>query len=170
MVKIKTKVGDIGLVCVPNDVNWVEISKNNLGGFINTSLDLKENNYFLQYGKEKCGFPPSKSVYYNPKTFYCLVGIKNPIYIGKLSQLDKELEEFVDRWGDDISRDIVNFIALGYSDIVKIDGNGNLYYKDYLDNMNNNYTLTPKQSFISLIKSQHPEFDESKEYLLIKLL
>lgn len=74
--------------------------------------------------------------------------------IGKLSQLDKELEEFVEK-------------------------HPNINYRDYLCSSLlkaiNGWTanwiyLTPKESFISLIKSQHPEFQEDKEYLLIKLL
>ncbi len=90
--------------------------------------------------------------------------------IGKFSQLkDKDFEEFVFQWGQNMSRDIVNFCILGYSDIVKIDKNNNLCYKNYLDNFNNNYTLTPKESFISLCKSQGIE-DDLDNYLIIKKL
>lgn len=87
--------------------------------------------------------------------------IKTPILtnyrsIGKLLQLDKELEEFVDKMY--INYGTKKPIHFGYDNYIKCDKGINLACE------------TPKQSFVSLIKSQHPEFDESKEYLLIKLL
>ncbi len=149
MKQIKTKSGNIGIIEVPKLAfyfDWIE---------------GKNGDIYIYWETEDGRIEGIKTNFQKWSAFEIL---------NKLSKLDKELEEFVDRWGDDISRDIVNFIVLGYSDIVKIDGNGNLCYKDYLDNMNNNYTLTPKQSFISLVKSQHSEFQEDKEWLVIKLL
>jgi len=74
------------------------------------------------------------------------------------SELDKELEEFVD----------FKYIA-GVDPIEEpLLIINEKWYIDYIDN--NNYYKTPKQSFISLIKSQHPEFDSEKEWLVIKLL
>lgn len=75
-------------------------------------------------------------------------------YFGDLSQLDKELEEFVHKMLQNNPPD----------QEIKFRGQ----YYDYCELTS--YLDSPKQSFISLIKSQHPEFDSEKEYLLIKLL
>ena len=89
--------------------------------------------------------------------------------LGKFSELkDEDFKEFVLQWGQDMSKDIINSVVLGFSDIIKVDENG-LYYKDYLDNINNNYTLTVKESFQSLVKSQGLD-DDLNNYLIIKVL
>lgn len=89
--------------------------------------------------------------------------------LGKFSELkDDDFEEFVLQWGQDMNKDIINSVVLGFSDIIKVDENG-LYYKDYLDNINNNYTLTVKESFQSLVKSQGLD-DNLDNYLIIKVL
>lgn len=89
--------------------------------------------------------------------------------LGKFSELkDNDFEEFVLQWGQDMNKDIINSVVLGFSDIIKVDENG-LYYKDYLDNINNNYTLTVKESFESLVKSQGLDGDLDN-YLIIKVL
>jgi hypothetical protein len=91
--------------------------------------------------------------------------------LGKLSDLtDKDCEEFVLQWGEDMSRDIINSIALGYSDIIKIDKNYNLGYKNYIDNFNNNYTLKAKESFISLLQSKGIDTSNDDKLLIIKML
>lgn len=71
-------------------------------------------------------------------------------YLGELSGLDKELEEFVDK-----------------SLPLPLTEKSNWYYKDYT---NTTCLLNIKESFISLIKSQYPDFEENNEYLLIKIL
>jgi hypothetical protein len=74
--------------------------------------------------------------------------------VGRLSKLKNEdVEEFVLQWGQDMSKDIINSMVLGYSDIVRIDENTGLGYKNYTDNFNNNYTLSAKESFLSLLES-----------------
>ena len=89
--------------------------------------------------------------------------------LGKFSELrDEDFKEFVLQWGQDMSKDIINSVVLGFSDIIKVDENG-LYYKDYLDNINNNYTLTVKESFQSLVKSQGLD-GNLDNYLIIKVL
>jgi hypothetical protein len=91
--------------------------------------------------------------------------------LGKLSDLtDKDCEELVLQWGEDMSRDIINSIALGYSDIIKIDKNYNLGYKNYIDNFNNNYTLKAKESFISLLQSKGIDTSNDDKLLIIKML
>lgn len=86
--------------------------------------------------------------------------------LGKLSELtDKDCEEFVLKFGDNSWNDFINYAILGYSDIIKVGVDGELSYRDYIDDMNNNYTLKPKRSFISLLKSEG--IDTSKEWLII---
>lgn len=90
--------------------------------------------------------------------------------VGKLSELkDEDVEEFVLQWGQDMSRDIINSMVLGYSDIVKVDENTGLGYKNYMDNFNNNYTLLAKESFLSLLESNGLNRN-NKEYLIVKIL
>ncbi len=89
--------------------------------------------------------------------------------IGRLSELkDEDVEEFVLQWGQDMSRDIINSMVLGYSDIVKVDENTGLGYKNYMDNFNNNYTLLAKESFLSLLASNGLNTN-NKEFLIVKL-
>jgi hypothetical protein len=133
MIKINTKIGDILVVEIPEEcfkvtnIDYPDWYLDN--GIMNIEL-------VILYGKSGT----------LEKRFDIDRQIKNCNLLGKLSQLDKELEEFVD---------------------VK-----NNWYKNYiigLGGINWHEFKAPKQSFISLIKSQHPEFDENKEYLLIKL-
>ena len=146
MKEIQTKSGKILCVEVPEDVNWVEISANNLGGFINTTLDLKDVNYFLQYGKGKYGFPPNRSVYYNLETFYCLnclKGIKQPKLLGLLKDLtDSDVDRFVE----------YKKVKGQYEDCY--------YFKSY-NNVNNFTYGNPKQSFISLLQSEGIDTDRN---------
>ena len=91
--------------------------------------------------------------------------------LGKLSDLtDKDCEEFVLQWGEDSSGDLINVIAFGYSDIVSIRENKILGYKNYIDNMNNNYTLRPKESFLSLLQSEGIDTSNEDKLLIIKVL
>ncbi len=152
MKTIQTKLGELLLVKVHKDVY---------------NFELDYHNYFPQVF---VNFKTKIGVLDLPLTDGNNLDNSKFKIIGKFSQLeDKDFEEFVFQWGQNMSRDIVNFCILGYSDIVKIDKNNNLCYKNYLDNFNNNYTLTPKESFISLCKSQGIE-DNLDNYLIIKKL
>lgn len=118
MIKVKTKVGDVIMCMFPNETYSVET-----------------------FDKDDCRIRFINCAEINNITY------NNLQLIGKISELDKELEEFVD-WSV-------------FDEPIKL-------YVNYIDD--NPWFKTPKQSFISLIKSQHPEFQENKDYLLIKLL
>ena len=74
--------------------------------------------------------------------------------LNKLSQLDKELEEFVDK-----VENILNPFQIGDDD--------NIYFEDYSKSYPELFK-TAKESFISLLESEG--IDTSKEYLVIKIL
>ena len=138
MKQIKTRSGDILCVEVPINIDLDTLS-------YSTSQDL---HLLTTDGKDVdiyCNNTPDVKI------------------LGKLSELDKELDEFVDR----------NVIAKGE----EIDGfvlkeDFIMGWKNYINNKTvQPYEFdTPKQSFISLVKSQHPEFQGDKEWLVIKLL
>ena len=148
MKEITTKSGKLLLVKVPENAIEIEIIDSDTIFYV-LEGEL-ENNKYTKFGQ---------------------VNIDRICYewYKKFSKLqDEDFKEFVLQWGQDMNKDIINSLALGFSDIIKVDENG-LYYKDYLDNMNNNYTLTPKQSFQSLVKSQGLD-DNLDNYLIIKVL
>lgn len=124
MKQIKTKSGNIGIIEVPKLAfyfDWIE---------------GKNGNIYIYWETEDGRIEVIKTNFQKWSDFEIL---------NKLSQLDKELDEFID-----------------------VVSNNLFLYRDYLCK---DFTiLKRKQSFISLIKSQHPEFQEDKEYLLIRLL
>ena len=142
MKQIKTKSGNIGIIEVPKLAfyfDWIE---------------GKNGNIYIYWGTEDGRIEFIKTNFQKWSDFEIL---------NKLSQLDKELDEFVDR----------NVIAKGE----EIDGfvlkeDFIMGWKNYINNKTvQPYEFdTPKQSFISLVKSQHPEFQGDKEWLVIKLL
>ena len=149
MKTIQTKSGEVLLVKVPEDAR-------------NFWLNFDE----VCFKKDK-GFGSIKRSDCFHENYQDTLSYTHKI-VGKFSELkDKSFEEFVFQWGQNMPRDIVDFSILGYSDIVKIDKNHNLCYKDYLDNFNNNYTLTSKESFQTLCRSQGIE-DNLDNYLIIK--
>jgi hypothetical protein len=154
MKEIQTKSGKILIVEVPKDTTWWELIENNLGDFISKELSLGKK--FLQFGK-------GNSTYYSPDKFYCVQNYKNPIILGKLSELtDKDCEE----------------LSVAYISNFNIP---NVYFnfKDYdLNDLNellecNSVNVifpfeSAKESFISLLQSEG--VDISKEYLIINVL
>ena len=134
---IKTKVGDVGLIEVPKLAfyfDWGYCSQHDSNN--NPKIQI-----YWETEDDRLGGIITKFITSNQFEI-----------LDKLSQLDKELEEFVELTNTGLfkmynwTEDKIN--AAGIQPI----------------------TTSSKKSFISLIKSQHPEFDESKEYLLIKLL
>lgn len=69
------------VIPIPNSITWARLDDNDLGGLISSKLGLGKK--FLQYG--------TKSAYmYSPEHFYSLQNYKNPILIGKLSEITEE--------------------------------------------------------------------------------
>ncbi len=137
MKLIKTKVCDVGLIEVPKLAFYFD------WGYC-SQYDSNNNPKIQIYWEtedDRLGGIITKFI--TPNQFEIL---------NKLSQLDKELEEFVELTGTGLFK-MYNWTE----DKVKEIGIQPL-------------TTSSKKSFISLIKSQHPEFDSEKEYLLIKLL
>lgn len=128
MIKVKTKDDKyIGLIEVPKLAfyfDWIE---------------GKNGNIYIYWETEDGRIGGIKTNFQKWNDFEIL---------NKLSKLDKELEEFVDKI-------LTSTIGIDYWESY------DRYYNSY---------KTPKQSFISLIKSQRPEFQEDKEWLVIKLL
>ena len=150
MKQIKTKSGNILCVEVPEDAYDFTIYEN--GVYFKPTIIQ-----YTIYGE----INPHPSV--NFRTYNLKLKI-----INKLSELtDKDCEEFVLQYGEGGLKDVVNSIALGFSEIIKVSADG-LGYRNYLDNLNNNYTLKPKESFISLLQSEG--IDTNKEWLIIKVL
>jgi hypothetical protein len=87
----------------------------------------------------------------------------------KLSDLnDNEIEEFVDKFEIVNHKDFINTAILGFSDIILIDRDGRIPYKDYMNQFNNAYTKrTAKESFKSLLELNNINLDED-EILIIK--
>ena len=150
MKEITTKSGKLLLVKVPDTAFYFDWKINSdFNNKVTIYCETRDDRVINLY-----------SEFTNPNQFEIL---------GKFSELkDDDFEEFVLQWGQDMNKDIINPVVLGFSDIIKVDENG-LYYKDYLDNINNNYTLTVKESFQSLVKSQGLD-DNLDNYLIIKVL
>lgn len=140
MIKVKTKDNKyIGLIEVPKSAfyfDWKCIS--DMSEFISIYCETEDDWVHIYQTK-----------FTSPNQFEI---------IGKLSELDKELEEYID--------------SFNYDPEYKKDDKFT-WYKDYIYPIIDEELFdieTPKDSFISLIKLQHSEFDVTKEWLIIKIL
>jgi len=125
---------------VPSDITWHEISNNELGGFINKTLNITSQN-FLSYGGKKF-------TYYSPDNFYLPKGRWE--VLGKTSDILKDEE--------------------ACKELVDSSMNMKRYFKDYIQDKfflkKEGKTYTAADSFLSYLQSI--KIDVSKEHLLIR--